>query len=171
MSTSTLSCIDFSFFVKCLEKRQRREARIKPVLTTYLDLLCTSSTGAAEEEELNSFFNRLDEGHKRRFLTVAYQLSRVPACSREEKFQEIMADINDAIKEEIRHDGAAVANMIGAADAIEKGKELILYLAEGIDRRIQSAKDQMVSMGFCEFRGKNADAIFRNLIPYNPDAL
>ncbi len=165
---STFGLIDPSFLVKCLEKRERRMARIKPVMTTYLDFLCT----VAEEGEVNGFLiSKLDEGHKRRFLTVAYQLSRVPAHLREERFQEIMTDIQGAIEEEIRHDGGAVMNMIDAADAIEKGRALILYLAEGMDQRIQASRDQMVSMGFCEFRGKNADAIFRNLIPYDPDGL
>ena len=164
----TFGLIDPSLLTRSLEKHQRRTIRVKPVMTTYLDFLCTVSG----EEEINSFLTgELDEGHKRRFLTVAYQLSRVSARSREKKFQEIMADIKEAIEEEVRHDGAAVMNMVCDADAIEKGKELILHMAEGIDQRIQSARDQMVSMGFCEFRGRNADAIFRNLIPYNPNAL
>lgn len=165
---TTFGLINPNSLIKLLERQQKRAARIRPITIVFLDFLCT----VAGEEEINTFLTGpIGEDHKRRFLTVAYQLSRVPTCSREEKFQEIMADAADAIDEEVRHDGGAVMNMVFAADAIKKGKELIFLLAEGIDRRIQSAGDQMISVGFCKPRRINADAIFRNLIPHNPDAL
>lgn len=163
---STVSFFDLGFLARFLEGQQRRATRVGPVLKVYIDFLCAGA------EEMDGFLTcGFDEGHKRRFLTVAYQLSRVSVRLREKEFQKIMTDITDAIREEIEHDGCAVSDMICAADAIEKGKELIFYLVEGMNQRIQSARDQMVSMGFCEFRGRNADAIFRNLIPFNPDAL
>ncbi len=165
MSSAMVDFQDFQSIMDAQSAYLARQVRLEPLREAYVEFLCGDDN--IPETYVVYLKSGFGENNRRRFLTVAYQLSKVEARERGQRFEEILSNIDGAIQEEVDRDGPDVMNMAGVAHAIRENKELIFSLAGTIVPRIQAAKIQMAWNGFSEFQTSEPDAIFKELVPYS----
>lgn len=150
---------------------QARQAALEPLRTAYCDFFFEGCGGVAEQSSVYLQGSGFNFDSRRRILTIAYQLSNLKPEEYEEEFRQLTTYIQEAINDEIRHDGPDVMNMVGVADEIEKNKDLIFQLAPIIIRKIPEARERLVLNGFDEFQSTDPMTTFMVLVPPNPEAL